>query len=220
MSQWRLICTVAVIAGLSPVITSQTSSGHATFQQALAKERVDGNLQEAIRLYERVVTEFASDRALAAKALVQVGLCYEKLGRDEAVKAYERLVRDFADQEGAVAHARARLSALVKGVVPVSNPVRRLVVDWRSAGSPAFSRPTRDGRHLLRYDGDQRAFELVEIGTSNVRRLTSDGPNPAEALVDAGRAELSTDGRKLAAIVRIRKPGAVAARPESSQEFD
>ena len=106
MSQWRLICTVAVIAGLSPVITSQTSSGHATFQQALAKERVDGNLQEAIKLYERVVTEFASDRALAAKALVQVGLCYEKLGRDEAVKAYERLVRDFADQEGAVAHAR------------------------------------------------------------------------------------------------------------------
>ena len=47
-------------------------------------------------------TEFASDRALAAQALVQVGLCYEKLGRDEAVRAYERLVRECADQEDAV----------------------------------------------------------------------------------------------------------------------
>ena len=221
MRHLRSVWTLAAVSVFSAVITSQTPSGHAVFEQALARERIDGNLQEAIRLYERVVTDFASDRALAAKALVQVGLCYEKLGRDEAVKAYERLVRDFADQESAVAHARARLAALTKATAPAATPARRLVVDWKSggrSGSPA--RPTRDGRHLLRYDGDHRAFELVEIGTSNVRRLTSDGPNPAEALVDANRAELSTDGRKLAAVVKIRKPGAAAARPESGELFE
>ncbi len=58
------------------------------------------------------MAEFASDRALAAQALVQVGLYYEKLGRDEAVRAYERLVRDFADQEDAVEQARVRLAVL------------------------------------------------------------------------------------------------------------
>ncbi len=112
MTLWRLTGTITAVIAFSAVLTSQTPSGHALFEQALAKERVEGNLQEAIRLYERVVTEFASDRALAAHALVQVGLCYEKLGRDEAIRAYERLVRDFADQEDAVEQARARLAAL------------------------------------------------------------------------------------------------------------
>jgi len=112
MRHWKLVWTVAAIAAFSTVITSQTPSGHAVFEQALAKERVEGNLLDAIRLYERVVTEFASDRALAAQALVQVGLCYEKLGRDEAIRAYERLVRDFPDQEDAVEQARVRLAVL------------------------------------------------------------------------------------------------------------
>jgi tetratricopeptide (TPR) repeat protein len=112
MTRWRLLWTLLAITTLSTVMASQTPSGHALFEQALAKEGVEGNLPEAIRLYERVVAEFSSDRALAARALVQVGQCYEKLGRDEAVKAYERLVRDFADQEDAVEQARVRLAAL------------------------------------------------------------------------------------------------------------
>ena len=91
-------------------IGAQTGSD--LFSQALAKERVDGNLPEAIRLYERVVTEFASDHALASKALLQAGLCYEKLGRDEAGRSYERLIRDFGDQADAVTQARARLAVL------------------------------------------------------------------------------------------------------------
>ena len=112
MKHVKLAWTIAALVALSVGVTSQTPSGHALFEQALAKERVEGNLQEAIRLYERVVTEFKSDRALSAQALVQVGRCYEKLGREEAVRAYERLVRDFADQEDAVEQARARLVAL------------------------------------------------------------------------------------------------------------
>src|SRR4029453_5963075 len=116
MSHWRLISTAVAVAALTAVVSSQTRSGNAVFEQALAKGGVEGNLPEAIRLYERVVAEFAADRALGAKALVQVGLCYEKLGGDGAVRAYERLVRYFADQADAVAQARARLAALKRPV--------------------------------------------------------------------------------------------------------
>jgi hypothetical protein len=35
------------------------------FQKAVTQERAAGNLEEAIKLYQRVATEFASDRALA-----------------------------------------------------------------------------------------------------------------------------------------------------------
>ena len=73
-------------------------SGHDLYQQALVKERAEGNLQEAIDLYERIVRDYPDDHGLAAKALVQMGQCYEKLGKSEAKKAYERVIRDYADQ--------------------------------------------------------------------------------------------------------------------------
>ena len=60
-------------------------TGHDLFQQALVKERADGDLRGAIDIYERIAQEFTADRQLAAKALVQLGQCYEKLGSTEAV---------------------------------------------------------------------------------------------------------------------------------------
>ncbi|MFH1763420.1 MAG: hypothetical protein ABIF09_04420, partial [Gemmatimonadota bacterium] len=55
-------------------------TGHDLFQQALVKEQADGDLRAAIALYQRIVQEFAADRALAARALVQMGQCHERLG--------------------------------------------------------------------------------------------------------------------------------------------
>ena len=43
-------------------------AGAELFQKAVTEERAAGNLEEAIKLYQRVAKEFASDRALAAKA--------------------------------------------------------------------------------------------------------------------------------------------------------
>ena len=50
-------------------------TGHDLFQQALVKERADGDLRGAIAIYERIVREFTADRTLAAKALVQLSQC-------------------------------------------------------------------------------------------------------------------------------------------------
>jgi Tol biopolymer transport system component len=91
---------------------SPAQSGNDLFQKALAKERAEGQLDAAIQLYEQIVREFAADRPLAAKALLQIGRCYERLGKDAAQKAYDRLVRDYGDQRTVADEARARLAAL------------------------------------------------------------------------------------------------------------
>src|SRR5450759_2911207 len=112
-------------------------SGHDLFQQALVKERADGNLAEAIKLYQRVVSEFAQDRALSARALVQIGQCYEKLGEAQAKEAratYERVVREFGDQVEFVAQARVRLAAL--GGAADASAVRERLLEWDD-GMPA-----------------------------------------------------------------------------------
>jgi len=47
--------------------TFALQNGYDLFQKALAKERAEGNIKEAIALYEKVIAE-AKDEALAAKA--------------------------------------------------------------------------------------------------------------------------------------------------------
>jgi Tol biopolymer transport system component len=154
------------------VITSQTSNGHALFEQALAKERVEGNLPEAIRLYERVVAEFASDRSLAARALVQVGQCYEKLGRGEAVKAYERLVRDFSDQAGAVATARARLAALVRTPPATATPPSMTVQPLPDVKDMTLA-VTLDGTRAIVWDFSKgQNLAVHDFSRKQTRRVT------------------------------------------------
>jgi len=105
-----------LIAGLAfGVAAIAADTGAELFQKAVTQERAAGNLEQAIKLYQRVATEFASDRALAAKALVQEARCYEKLGQDKALKLYEQVARDFKDQRDPAATASARLATLRQG---------------------------------------------------------------------------------------------------------
>src|SRR5262245_4519983 len=108
----RSAIIIATAVSLSSPIGAQ--SGHELFQQALSKERAEGKLQEAIALYQRVIDAAGTDHGLAAKAMLQLGRCYETLGNSEARAAYERLIARFPDQTDVVAQARVRLAALVR----------------------------------------------------------------------------------------------------------
>jgi hypothetical protein len=104
-----------LVAGmLVGIAVFAADTGAELFQKAVTQERAAGNLEEAIRLYQRVAHDYAKDRALTAKALVAEARCYEKLGQDKAVKLYEQVARDFADQPAAK-EAGVRLAALRQG---------------------------------------------------------------------------------------------------------
>ena len=72
----------------APPAGAQT--GEDLYQRALVLERSNGEVREAIQLYERIVRDFASDRTLAARALLRLGMAHEILGNAEARMAYER----------------------------------------------------------------------------------------------------------------------------------
>ena len=136
--------------GVGPA-TAQT--GHDLFQQALLKERAEGELGEAIQLYERIVREFAADRTLAARALMQMGQCWEMLGSAEAEEAYQRVVRDFADQPDLVSQAEARLAALMA--------MQRAALAAEVERQPTFRRieiASKPQNGVLSPDGTKLAF--------------------------------------------------------------
>ena len=110
MKQLLIAITLVLLAIATMPIAAQT--GQQTFQQALVAEQAKGDLEEAIRLYQRAAREAGADRALAARALLAAARCYEKLGQTGAVKLYEEITRLYADQREQAAAARERLAAL------------------------------------------------------------------------------------------------------------
>ncbi|MDA2929196.1 tetratricopeptide repeat protein [Acidobacteria bacterium AH-259-O06] len=81
------------------------------FEEALLLEEALGKLEEAIALYQRVIAD-AETEALAAQAQLHIGMCYEKLGKQEAKKAYQAVIDRYPSQQKLVHLARQRLEAL------------------------------------------------------------------------------------------------------------
>ncbi|UCC38989.1 MAG: PD40 domain-containing protein [Candidatus Aminicenantes bacterium] len=87
-------------------------SAEELYQSGLYKEEVNGDLQGAIDLYKQIIANHGSNHAIAAKAQLRIGICFEKLGKSEAIKAYELVLKNYSGQTEQVAAARARLAAL------------------------------------------------------------------------------------------------------------
>jgi Tol biopolymer transport system component len=112
MKKNSLVFTVVLVLALSLGIFAM-QSGQDLFQKALTKERVEGNLEEAIGLYQKVINE-SQDKTLKAQAQLRIGMCYERLGQRDAIKAYELVLENYSGQTEQVAAARARLAELKK----------------------------------------------------------------------------------------------------------
>ena len=144
------------------------------FKAAQHKEEVEGDLKGAIEQYQKIAQ--TSDRAVAAKALVRMAGCYEKLGQADAQKTYGRVVREFADQKDADAEARIRLAALNPGVFranPIAMAVRQV---WAGPDVDVEGTPTPDGRLLTFIDWSTGDVAVRNLATGEKRRLTNKGP--------------------------------------------
>jgi Tol biopolymer transport system component len=112
--------TLAILFAVGNINTSIAQTPEQLYQKGLGKEEGEGALQDAIDNYSKVADNSKADQSLQAKALLHIGMCYEKLGMQEAVKAYQRLVNNYPAQKNEVSFARERLSKLVQVTDKVS----------------------------------------------------------------------------------------------------
>jgi Tol biopolymer transport system component len=139
----------------------QQSAGE-LFEKALYVEEGQGDLQKAIGLYQDIVKRFPESREAAAKALLHIGLCQEKLGSQEALKAYQRLIADYPGQKEEVALAKERLAGLVKIAAPApQKPIFRKIRTPFSIPQWSGSRLSPDGKILA--FGSQNLIWTVPI---------------------------------------------------------
>ena len=151
MSGFRALAIATVL--VAAVGSSSAQSGYDLYQQALVKERGDGKLQEAVELYLTVVKSAGRDRALAARALLQVASCYEKLGnQEEARNTYMRVRTEFADQTQRrrppheLAWRNSRHARLCRSVAAWRH--RRTTPHRSALDLPRGGGPSPDGRYF------------------------------------------------------------------------
>ncbi len=170
--------SIRVLSGILLAISLCASLGFAQggydlFQKALVKERAEGNLKAAIQILERIVKQYPNDRELAAKSLVEMGNCYEGLGKSEARQAYERVLRDYSDQSAAANEARARLAALERGSGTGGQIVARRI--WAGPITDPEGAPSPDGKYLTFVDWTTGDLAIRDLITGKNRRLTHKG---------------------------------------------
>ena len=142
------------------------------FEKGLYLEEAKGELQEAIDIYNTIVENKEADPSLQAKALLHMGLCFEKLGMKEAAKAYQRLVNTYPDQTELVALAKERLVALGGSGGASGLVTRRVLTDASGLGEALSS----DGKYISQIDRGTGDVIQIEIASGKRTRITNRGP--------------------------------------------
>jgi Tol biopolymer transport system component len=147
------------------------------FQKGLMKEEGEGSLLEAIEVYNEVAEDESAERSLRANALLQIGLCYEKLGRQEANNAYRKIINQFPDQTETVRVANEKLSLLARAGTTGREESKELNIRkvWEGPDD-LLGEPSPDGRYLSYVDWDSGDLAIFEISTGKKRNLTNKGP--------------------------------------------
>jgi len=178
-------------------------NGYDLFQKALAKERAEGNLEEAIALYQQVVKE-AKDESLSAKAQFRIGICYEKLGQKkakQAQEAFQKVISEYPGQRDIVKMAQEKLSTLIQATSSVEQADPGINVHLVMEGTDPdalkmMGAPSPDGRYVSFTDWDTGNLAVYEIAAKKKRPLTGKKDWKDKAWCENSR--WSPDGKKIA----------------------
>jgi len=187
MKRASLLALVLMLSGLA---AAQDLSE--VFYRAVHLQDVKGDLEAAIPLFEKVVSE-SKDPSLAAKAQLRIGMCYEKLGLTRAQQAYQKVIDRYPRQSQEVATARARLAALnqSRAAEPSGQAAGTLVTRqvWTKApGGVYMGAPSSDGRYITYVDYASGNLAVRDLNTQKNSPLTTEGSwEPPEQLAEYSR---------------------------------
>ncbi len=169
-----IFSTIILVAALLAVntYTSTAQTPEQLYQKGLGKEEGEGALQDAINLYNQVADNSNASISVRAKALLHIGMCYEKLGTKEAVKAYQRLLANFPTQKNEVNIARERLSRLTTIESPNEIAIRQV---WTGPDVDNSGSVSADGEYLTFNDWSSGNLMIRNLKTNEIKQLTVEG---------------------------------------------
>lgn len=132
MRQKRIfVRALGIILVAFPLLLQQEAlpqqSAEQLYEAALLKKNADGDLDGAIEIFRQILARFPEERTVAAKAQLQIGMCYEKLGKEKAKLAqesFQKVINDYPKQVETVKVAREKLSGLLRAQTLIQEGAR------------------------------------------------------------------------------------------------
>jgi Tol biopolymer transport system component len=152
-------------------------SAEELYQAALLKKEAEGDLRGAIKLFQDIIAKFPAKRDVAAKAQLQIGVCYEKMGTKEAEKAFQKVIENYPEQSDAVREAKEKLSLLLRAqaLVKTGDSEFKLRQVWAGPLVDIMGAVSPDGRYLSFVDWISGDLAIRDLNSGTNRRLTNKG---------------------------------------------
>jgi len=155
----------------------QEQQAQKLLSEAIYQEEVNGDLDGAIKTYQLILSKYLDYRKVSAEAYFHLGMCYEKLGKQDAMKAYQEIIRNYGEQKDIVAKARERLSRLeqtnIKSEEPEGIKIRQI---WKEPYTDYLGTVSFDGRlraYVYWGNGDV-AIQNIITGENQILTHTAD----------------------------------------------
>jgi Tol biopolymer transport system component len=155
--------------------TSFAQTAEELMPKAIQLEEVKGELEKAIEVYQTIINSYPDNKPVAAKAYFHMGMCYEKLGKQEAKNAYYQLIQNYADQIDLVARARTRLAIMDQ---PAGTGLKEEMLVrkvWSDSEVDTEGEISPDGRYISYVDWITGNLAIYEVATGKKRRVTQNG---------------------------------------------
>jgi Tol biopolymer transport system component len=192
MKKLRQLMLTAVIIGSVLTTARAAESFSVLLQKGIFAEETEGNLDAAIKIYEQITAEAATNLSVVAQAQYRLGVCYQKKGnKEQAISILNDLLKQFPAEAALGQKARELLAGL--GQTPSSNiTIRRVLADASGVDEVL----TADGKYISRMDGYTGDVVQFEVASGQTSRITNREPW-TEKWTDCHQA-FSRDGKQIA----------------------
>lgn len=158
------------------------------FQSAVDALETRGDYEEAIALFERATA--GPESGIAARALLELGICLELVDPKRAPDVFARLLDDFPDERNVVNEARRRLARYQNAVLRAELVARGAKFDV------ALGAVLPDGSGFTTVSWPSGELAVYDASTDETSLLTADADGPSGEL--ALHSVPSSDGVRIA----------------------
>ena len=135
MELLKHITMIFLLAVVLPASAAPAKQASVRLQEGLYAEEVDGDLDAAISIYEKIIRDGSAQRSHVAQALYRQGMCYLKKQQEQQAKlVFEKLIAEYGDQTKVANKAKPLLQELGNADPAALMPADTLV--YLEFGSP------------------------------------------------------------------------------------
>jgi Tol biopolymer transport system component len=195
----NIILIMIFCLGPMIMVSGQEQQAQKLLSEAIYQEEVKGDLDNAIKTYQLILSKYPDNRKISAEVLLHLGMCYEKLGNQEAIKTYKRLVNNFPEQKNQVAVARERLSKLEKPDIKTGEPEGiRIKQIWKEPLLDDLGTVSYDGRFRSYVDWGEGDVAIQDLITGEKKKLTNKASVGGDTEYFADGTAISKNGKLIA----------------------